>query len=161
MSGFLTVLQLIKSGMNSGTAILSSCFCTVIRLFALRDSRQLYAATRLEYEQIERDIDQTFKYLQREKASQRQSQGACLKEEELAYLETQTLKMPPRAVEYARLLIDLEIRQNTIAINAKNYRNKLNQISIDIKGSNKYSGSDANLSFLKFFSLKTSPQFEE
>lgn len=128
---------------------------------AYQYSRKLYAATRLEYEHIERDIDKTFKYLQREKASQRRSQGAGLQQQELEYLETQMLEMPPRAVKYARLLIDLEFRQNTIAINAKNYRNKLNQISLDIKGSNKYNDSDANVSFLEFFSRETCPQFQE
>jgi len=66
----------------------------------------------------------------------------------LEYLAIQTLEMPPRAVKYARRsLIDLEFRQNTIAINAKNCRDKLNQISLDLKNSKKYRDSDADLSF--------------
>ena len=35
-------------------------------LRAYHDSRKLYAVTREEYEQIEQDIDKTFKYLQRD-----------------------------------------------------------------------------------------------
>lgn len=71
------------------------------------------------------------------------------------------IEMPPRAVKYARMLIDLEFRQNTIAINAKNYQDKLNQISFDLKARNKYNDSDCDLSFLELFSKETSPQFQE
>lgn len=129
-------------------------------LRAYHDSRKLYLVTREEYKQIELDIDKTFKYLQRDKAQQRQSKGAGLKEEELKYLETQMIEMPPRAVKYARMLIDLEFRQNTIAINAQNYQDKLNQISLDIKAAKKYNDSDADLSFLAAFSKETCPQFQ-
>ncbi|MEG4861983.1 MULTISPECIES: hypothetical protein [unclassified Microcoleus] len=69
--------------------------------------------------------------------------------------------MPPRAVEYTRLPIDLENRQNTIAINAQNYTDKLNEISLDIKSQKTYNDSDANLSFLELFSKKNCPQFSE
>lgn len=129
-------------------------------LRAYHDSRKLYAVTREEYKQIELDIDKTFKYLQRDKPQQKQSKGAGLNEEELKYLETQMIEMPPRAVKYARMLIDLEFRQNTIAINAQNYQDKLNQISLDIKAAKKYNDSDANLSFLETFSKETCPQFQ-
>ncbi|MEG4211295.1 hypothetical protein [Microcoleus sp. S13_B4] len=129
-------------------------------LRAYHDSRKLYAVTREEYKQIELDIDKTFKYLQREQAQQRQSKGAGLNEEELKYLETQMIEMPPRAVKYARMLIDLEFRQNTIAINAQNYQDKLNQISLDIKAAKKYNDSDADLSFLETFNKETCPQFQ-
>ena len=134
-------------------------------LHAYEDTRDIYFVTRHKYEQIEGDIEKTFKYLQREKAHQRQSKGAGLKPEELEYLESQTIEMPPRAVEYTRLLIDMENRQNTIAINAKNYQNKLNQISLDIKSIKSYNRRDArkysNLSFLELFSKETCPQFSE
>lgn len=126
---------------------------------AYEDSRKIYLVTRQEYEQIERDIDKTFQYLQWEK-SQRHSKGVGLKEDELEYLESQTIKMPPRAVNYTRLLIDLEFRQNTIAINAKNYQDKLNQISLDIKSRKNYNGRDADFSFLELFSKETCPQFQ-
>jgi len=129
-------------------------------LRAYHDSRKLYLVTREEYKQIELDIDKTFKYLQRDKAQQRQSKGAGLKEEELKYLETQMIEMPPRAVKYGRMLIDLEFRQNTIAINTQNYQDKLNQISLDIKSAKKYNDSDADLSFLAAFSKETCPQFQ-
>ena len=130
-------------------------------LHAYKDTRKIYFKTRQEYEQIEADIEKTFKYLQREKAHQRQSKGAGLKPEELEYLESQIIEMPPRAVEYTRLLIDMENRQNTIAINAKNYQNKLNLISLDIKSQKVYNDSDADLSFLELFSKETCPQFQE
>ena len=68
--------------------------------------------------------------------------------------------MPLRAVKYARMLIDLEFRENTIAINAQNYQDKLNQISLDIKAAKKYNDSDADLSFLERFSKETCPQFQ-
>ncbi|MGB7713095.1 MAG: hypothetical protein WBL95_26765 [Microcoleus sp.] len=129
-------------------------------LRAYRDSRKLYAVTREEYKQIELDIDKTFNYLQRDQSQQRHSKGVGLKEEELEYLASQMIEMPPRAVKYARMLIDLEFRQNTIAINAQNYQDKLNQISLDIKAAKKYNGSDADLSFLEAFSKETCPQFQ-
>ncbi|MEG4289498.1 hypothetical protein Q5692_13785 [Microcoleus sp. C2C3] len=129
-------------------------------LRAYHDSRKLYAVTREEYKQIELDIDKTFKYLPRDQPQQRQSKGAGLKEEELKSLQTQMIEMPPRAVKYARMLIDLEFRQNTIAINAQNYQDKLNKISLDIKAAKKYNDSDADLSFLETFSKETCPQFQ-
>ena len=90
-------------------------------LRAYHDSRKLYLVTREEYKQIELDIDKTFKYLQREQSQQRGSKGAGLKQKELEYLKRQMIEMPPRAVKYARMLIDLEFREHTIAINAQNY----------------------------------------
>lgn len=129
-------------------------------LRAYRDSRKLYAVIREEYKQIEQDIDTIFKYLQRDKAEKRQSKGAGLKQDELEYLETQMIELPPRAVKYARLLIDLQFRENTIAINAQNYQNKLNQISLDITASKKYNDRDADLSFLSTFSTQNCPQFQ-
>ena len=129
-------------------------------LRAFHDSRKLYAVIREEYKQIELDIDKTFKYLQRDKAEKRQSKGAGLKEEELEYLESQMIEMPPRAVKYARLLSDLQMRENTIAINAQNYQNKLNQISLDITASKKYNNRDADLSFLAAFGTQNCPQFQ-
>ena len=129
-------------------------------LRAFHDSRKLYAVIREEYKQIDLDIDKTFKYLQRDKAKSRQSKGAGLNEAELEYLATQMVEMPPRAVKYARMLSDLQFRENTIAINAQNYQDKLNQISLDIKAAKKYSDSDADLSFLETFSKETCPQFQ-
>jgi len=117
--------------------------------------------TREEYKQIELNIDATFKYLRQDEAQQRQLKGTGLKAEELERLERQTIEMPPRAVNYARLLMDLELRQNTIAINAKNYQDKLNQISLDLKSRKKYNESECDLSFLELFSKETSPQFQE
>ncbi|MEG4277820.1 hypothetical protein QUA62_10125 [Microcoleus sp. MON1_C1] len=127
---------------------------------AYHDSRKLYQVTREEYRQIELAIDKTFKYLQRDQAQQRQSKGAGLKEEELEHLKRQMIEMPPRAVKYSRMLIDLEFRQNTIAIHAQNYQDKLNKISLDIKAAKKYDDSDADLSFLAAFSKETCPQFQ-
>ncbi|MEG3991163.1 hypothetical protein QUA13_29240 [Microcoleus sp. S28C3] len=129
-------------------------------LRAFWESRAYYREIREDYEKIELDIDNTFKYLQRDKAQQKQSKGAGLKKEELKSLQTQMIEMPPRAVKYARMLIDLEFRQNTIAINAQNYQDKLNKISVDLKARNKYNDSDINLSFLETFSKETCPQFQ-
>ncbi len=129
-------------------------------LRAYGDSRKLYAVIREEYKQIELDIDKTFKYLQRDKSQQRQSKGAGLKEEELKYLETQMIEMPPRAVKYAQLLIYLQFRENTIAINAENYQDKLNEISLDIKSNKKYNDRDADLSFFAAFGTQNCPRFQ-
>jgi len=129
-------------------------------LRAYHDTRKLYLVTREEYKQIELNIDATFKYLRQDEAQQRQLKGTGLKAEELERLERQTIEMPPRAVNYARLLMDLEFRQNTIAINAKNYQDKLNQISLDLKSRKKYNESECDLSFLELFSKETSPQFQ-
>jgi hypothetical protein len=127
---------------------------------AYRDTRKLYRVISEEYKQIELNIDATFNYLRQDEAQQRQLKGAGLKEEELERLERQTIEMPPRAVKYARLLMDLELRQNTIAINAKNYQDKLYQISLDLKSRKKYNESECDLSFLELFSKETSPQFQ-
>ncbi|MDP8933685.1 MAG: hypothetical protein M3N42_05970, partial [Cyanobacteriota bacterium] len=116
--------------------------------------------TREEYKQIELDIDKTFKYLPRDQPQQRQSKGAGLKEEELKSLQTQMIEMPPRAVKYAGMLNYLQERENTIAINAQNYQNTLNKISLDIIAAKKYNDSDADLSFLAAFSKETCPQFQ-
>ncbi|MGL5065838.1 MAG: hypothetical protein ACRC62_38205 [Microcoleus sp.] len=129
-------------------------------LHTYRESRKLYAVIREEYKQIELDIDKTFKYLQRDKSEKRHSKGAGLKEEELAYLESQTIDLPPRAVKYARLLIDLQMRENTIAINTQNYQDKLDRISLDIKSAKKYNDKDTDLSFLAAFSTQNCPQFQ-
>ncbi|XZO03927.1 MAG: hypothetical protein ACM65L_09465 [Microcoleus sp.] len=69
-------------------------------------------------------------------------------------------QLPQRAVKYARMLSDLQFRENTIAINAQNYQDKLNQISLDIKASKKYNDSDADLSFVATFSTQNCPQFQ-
>ncbi|XZN88875.1 MAG: hypothetical protein ACM65M_14365 [Microcoleus sp.] len=129
-------------------------------LRAYQDSRKLYAVIREEYKHIQLDIDKTFDYLERDRAQQRQSKGAGLNEEELEYLETQMIKLPQRAVKYARMLSDLQFRENTIAINAQNYQDKLNQISLDITASKKYNDSDADLSFLATFSTQNCPRFQ-
>ncbi len=130
----------------------------ILRAYA--DSRKLYAVIREEYKQIELDIDKTFQYLRRDRAQQRQSKGTGLNEKELEYLETQMIELPPRAVNYARLLIDLQFRENTIAINAENYQNKLNEISLDIISSKKYNDRDADLSFLAAFGTQNCPRFQ-
>ncbi|MEZ2250758.1 hypothetical protein [Microcoleus sp.] len=129
-------------------------------LRADQDSRKLYAVIREEYKHIQLDIDKTFDYLERDRAQQRQSKGAGLNEEELEYLETQMIKLPQRAVKYARMLSDLQFCENTIAINAQNYQDKLNQISLDIKACKKYNDSDADLSFLATFGTQNCPQFQ-
>ncbi|MEG4318255.1 MULTISPECIES: hypothetical protein [unclassified Microcoleus] len=129
-------------------------------LRAYQDTRKLYLVTREEYKQIELNIDATFKYLQQDEAQQRQLRGAGLKEEELERLKRQTIEMPSRAVKYSRLLMELEFRQNTIAINAKNYEDKLNQISLDLKSRKKYTDTQCDLSFLELFSKETSPRFQ-
>ena len=128
---------------------------------AYQESRAYYYQIRQEYEKITEDINETFRYLQRDTAPQRQLKGTGLKPEELEYLERKTIEMPPRAVNYAGLLMDLEMRQNTIAINAKNYQDKLNQISLDIKARKKYDDKECNLKFLELFSQETCPQFQE
>ncbi|MEG5061504.1 hypothetical protein QUB60_27185 [Microcoleus sp. A2-C5] len=134
-------------------------------ILAYKESRAYYSEIRKEYEKIELDIDNTFQYLQHDEAHQRQLKGAGLKQEELEHLQRKTIDMPPRAVKYARLLMNLEIRQNTIAINAQNYQKNLDQISLDIKSRKSYNRRDAkkysDLSFLELFSKETCPQFQE
>ncbi len=134
-------------------------------ILAYKESRAYYSEIRKEYAKIEQDIDSTFEYLQHDAAQQQQLKGTGLNEDDLQHLARQTIEMPPRAVKYTRLLIDLEFRQNTIAINAQNYQNKLNQISLDIKSRKIYNDRDtkkySDLSFLELFSKETCPQFSE
>ena len=129
-------------------------------LHAYHDSRKLYLVTREEYKQIKLDIENNFKYLQGEQSQPRQSKGAGLKQKELEELKRQMIEMPLRSVKYAGMLNDLQDRENTIAINAQNYQDKLNKISLDIKAAKKYNGNDADLSFLAAFSKETCPQFQ-
>ena len=129
---------------------------------AYQESRAYELAIRQEYEQIEQHIDRTFQqYFDDDEADQRESKDAGLTAEKFQYLARQIIEMPPRAVKYARWLMDLEIRQNTIAINAKNYQDKLNQISLDIKSRKIYNDRDADLKFLKLFSKETCPRFQQ
>ncbi len=58
------------------------------------------------------------------------------------------------------MLIDLQFRENTIAINAENYQNKLNEISLDIISSKKYNDRGADLNFLAAFGTQNCPRFQ-
>ncbi|BAY28713.1 hypothetical protein NIES2107_05450 [Nostoc carneum NIES-2107] len=61
--------------------------------------------------------------------------------------------LPKMALDYAILLRYLEAYQNTIAINGRNYADRLQQIRGIVK--------DEDISFLKKFSLENCPKFQE
>ncbi|MBD1940382.1 hypothetical protein [Microcoleus sp. FACHB-68] len=121
-------------------------------LHTYHERDKIYYVTRDEYEQIEQIINETFENLNKEKSyPQRLSQNVLQK------LNTQLMQMPTKAVEYARLLRDIEIRQHTLNINTQNYKDKVSKIRTYLK-----SKSDPlDLKFLETFSKETCVTFQK
>ncbi|NEQ81744.1 MAG: hypothetical protein F6K26_16270 [Moorea sp. SIO2I5] len=90
----------------------------VIRAYQL--NRQVYKVIKTEYQNIEEYFDNTF---QNWPASQSLSQG------ELNKFKEEIKSVSQKALDYSRLLRDLEHYRLTITINAENYKRELTDIS--------------------------------
>lgn len=109
---------------------------------AYKDSRAIYKNLDKKYREIESEVK---KILEPEN-----NQGITRKY--LKKLQNQLKRFPKLALEYTNLLLNLEDAQNTIAINADNYSNKLEQIKHDVNGE--------NLDFLENFLNKNCVTFQ-
>ncbi|MEN2383511.1 MAG: hypothetical protein ACSI46_02920 [Gloeotrichia echinulata DVL01] len=111
---------------------------------AYKDSREIYKQLDKAYRQIETTIDQV------PKLDNKQSSRAA----DLTDLKQQLKALPQLALTYTRLLRNLEEYQNTIAINANNYAERLEQIRGIIPN-----GED--ISFLENFSQRNCLFFQQ
>ncbi|MCF2146948.1 hypothetical protein IQ276_010885 [Desmonostoc muscorum LEGE 12446] len=109
---------------------------------AFQKSREVYEDTNKEYQKIEAEIN-NFK----------QIDAQLLNDEKLDNLSQKLKTLPQMALDYANLLRYLESYQNTIAINGRNYADRLQQMRGIVK--------DEDISFLEKFSLENSPDFQE
>jgi len=113
-----------------------------------RHSRDTYTDAYQAYKHIQHLIRQTFNQLPQTTDT--------LDEESLKYLKGQLKEMAKQTVEYSDLLRDLESRRNSIAINADNYKTKLQLIR------NKFTlDKDKDISFLTSFYLENCQVFQE
>ncbi|MBD2415600.1 hypothetical protein FACHB389_33750 [Nostoc calcicola FACHB-389] len=109
---------------------------------AFQKSREVYEDTNQEYQKIEAEIN-NFK----------QIDPQLLNNEKLDKLSEKLKTLPQMALDYANLLRYLESYQNTIAINGRNYADRLQQIRGIVQ--------DEDISFLEKFSVENSPDFQE
>jgi len=109
---------------------------------AFKDSREIYKELDLVYRQIETILEQLPKI---EDANSNITLN-------LDDLKNKLKTLPQLSLKYTRLLRNLEEYQNTIAINADNYTERLQQIR-DLTG--RY------ISFLETFSQKNTPFFQQ
>lgn len=110
---------------------------------AFQKSREVYEDTNKEYQKIEAEINALKEFDHKE----------LLNQEKLDVLSDKLKTLPNMALDYANLLRYLESYQNTIAINGRNYADRLQQIRGVIK--------DEDISFLEKFSLENSADFQE
>ncbi len=110
---------------------------------AFQKSREVYEDTNKEYQKIEAEIN-NFKQV---------DDTQLLNDEKLDKLSDKLKTLPKMALDYANFLRYLESYQNTIAINGRNYADRLQQIRGIVK--------DEDISFLEKFSLENSPDFQE
>ena len=110
---------------------------------AYQNSRKFYKDINTHHQEIKTEIDILEKY----------SEDDILTQEQLDELKKKLKQLPKKALEYAELLRQLEACQNTIAIHASNYNDRLQQIR-DIH-------QDEDISLLKEFSQKNCLYFRE
>ncbi|BAZ19613.1 hypothetical protein NIES4073_04860 [Kalymmatonema gypsitolerans NIES-4073] len=110
---------------------------------AFQQSRQVYQDTNEEYSKIEEEI----------KTLEQFGDDKLLTEEQLEQLSHKLKTLPKMGLDYANLLRYLEGYQNTIAINARNYADRLQQIRGMMK--------EEDISLLEIFSLENCSYFQE
>ncbi|MCC5626828.1 hypothetical protein LC613_00925 [Nostoc sphaeroides CHAB 2801] len=128
----------------------NQCYQELLDLFffhtkvvkAYKDSREIYKQLDAAYLQIEAEIDKV------PKVGEQKSIDIA----NLTGLKNQLKALPQLALTYTRLLRNLEEYQNTIAINAYNYDERLQKIHA-------ITGEDIN--FLETFSQKNCPYFQQ
>ncbi|MHC5936977.1 hypothetical protein [Nostoc sp.] len=109
---------------------------------AYKDSREIYKKLDAAYLKIEAEIDKMPKLGEEE----------SLVAANLTDLKNQLKALPQLALTYTRLLRNLEDYQNTIAINAYNYEERLQKVHAIIGD---------NISFLETFNQKNCPFFQQ
>lgn len=128
----------------------NECYNDLLDLFffhtkcvkAYKDSKKTYQKLDIAYRQIETTIEKL------PKINDKKSSHTV----DLTDLQNQLKVLPQLALEYTSLLRDLEEQQNIIAIHTYNYNETLQRIRDTIGG---------DVSFLEFFSQKTSPYFQQ
>ncbi|MBD2335478.1 hypothetical protein H6G64_00535 [Calothrix sp. FACHB-156] len=110
---------------------------------AFQKSREVYEDTNKYYAKIEKEINNL----------QQLNDDKILSDEQLEAFSNKLKTLPKMALDYANLLRYLEAYQNTIAINGRNYADRLQQIRGIVK--------DEDISFLEKFSLENCPDFQE
>lgn len=142
----------------------AACYNEIIDLFFYRnkivsvyqESRKISRVTRSEYEKIEERIETIFQGLPQSNSSNK----GRLSQENLESLNTELIEMPVRAVEYARLLRDLQFRHHTIEINAGNYADKVATIKERLASDSKYPFEPA-VPFLEAFGQETCTSYQQ
>lgn len=127
----------------------NGCYQELVDLFffrtkavkAFKDSREIYKELDSAYRQIETILEELPKV---------EDKTISIRID-LDNLKNNLKILPQLSLKYTRLLRNLEDYQNTIAINANNYTERLQQIR-DLTGS--------DISFLETFSQKNSPYFQ-
>lgn len=134
------------------------CYQDLIDLFCYRnkiiqcywDSRQVYKALDITYNQIEQEIDRFEKI----------TKADTLSEESLQLLQRQLKTLAKYASEYTRLMRDLEEQRHTITINTRNYAQKIREINAKIEHDySSWFGND--LDFLEKFIRVNCRNFQE
>ncbi|MDZ8107409.1 MAG: hypothetical protein RM338_17570 [Nostoc sp. DedQUE12a] len=110
---------------------------------AFQKSREVYENTNKKYQKIEDEIKNLKEF----------DDAQLLNDEKLDKLSDKLKTLPKMALDYANLLRYLESYQNTIAINGRNYADRLQQIRGIVK--------DEDINFLEKFSLENSHNFQE
>lgn len=129
----------------------NQCYQELLDLFffrtkavkAYKDSREIYKQLDLAYRKVEEILDKI------PKVDNNQSSNTV----NLTNLKTQLKALPQLSLTYTRLLRNLEEYQNTIAINAYNYAERLQQIRGMLPGE--------DISFLETFSERNGPFFQQ
>ncbi|MGH8002743.1 MAG: hypothetical protein ACREPR_25750 [Brasilonema sp.] len=110
---------------------------------AFQQSREVYQDANKEYSKIEEEIKTLEKFGDEQQ----------LTKEELEQLSKKLKTLPKNALDYTNLLRYLEAYKNTIAINSRNYADRLQQIRGMIE--------DKDISVLEIFSLENCAYFQE
>jgi hypothetical protein len=129
----------------------NQCYQELLDLFffrtkavkAYKDSREIYKQLDLAYRKVEEILDKI------PKVDNNQFSNIL----NLTDLKTQLKALPQLSLTYTRLLRNLEEYQNTIAINAYNYTERLQQIRGILPGE--------DISFLETFSERNGPFFQQ
>jgi hypothetical protein len=109
---------------------------------AYKDSRAIYKDLDKKYRDIESEVNKILEL----------KNNQDITRQDLKKLQNQLKAFPTLALEYTRLVLNLEDSQNTIVINADNYGDKLEQIKHNLNGE--------NLDFLEIFLNKNCATFK-
>jgi hypothetical protein len=132
-----------KSFNNCQQELFDLCFFRTKIVKAFQKTRSLYKETATAYQELEAEVE----------SLQKIDINNSLDKQSLETLKNKLKILPQKSLEYASLLRFLEDYQNTIAINAANYQDRLEQIHSLCP--------DTDLTILEQFSQVNSPLFEK